>query len=370
MSSKRKLLIVIGTRPEAIKLAPVVHEAIKTQMFKVFVVVTGQHREMLDQMIRHFDLVVDEDLRIMKEDQSLCDVTTAALDGLNEIIHRERPDCVIVQGDTTTTFCGALSAFYQSIPVAHVEAGLRSYDRQQPFPEEVNRCLTTQVTDFHFAPTSRARDNLLREGIAKKNIWVTGNTAIDALFYTLVNTESVVDTESASRTILLTAHRRENHGKPMESICSAVLKLVERYSDLNVVYPVHLSPRVRKIVYPLLGNHNRIKLIEPLDYKEFVKEMNKAYLLLTDSGGVQEEAPSLGKPVLILREVTERPEAIEAGTAISVGTDQKKIFREACRLLDDDDHYKAMAEAKNPFGNGTSARQIIQILAKNVKSKP
>jgi UDP-N-acetylglucosamine 2-epimerase (non-hydrolysing) len=366
MPKKRKLLVIIGTRPEAIKLAPIVIEAKNSGEFDVRVAVTGQHREMLDQMIRHFTLSIDVDLDIMKQDQSLCGVTTAALDGLHGVIVQEKPDCVVVQGDTTTTFCGALAAFYQNIPVAHVEAGLRTYDRRQPFPEEVNRCLTTQLTDYHFAPTARASNNLLKEGVPPEKIWVTGNTAIDALFYTLANNENNINEQNDTRTLLLTAHRRENHGEPMANICRAILKLVDRYPDLKVIYPVHLSPRVRNVIQPLLGNHERIKLVEPLDYKDFVLAMSMSHFILTDSGGVQEEAPSLGKPVLILREVTERPEAMEAGTAIPVGTDEDRIFSEASRLLDDKTHYKAMSEAKNPYGDGTSAKQIIKVLVENI----
>lgn len=359
---RKRLLVVIGTRPEAIKLAPVIIEAERSGHFEVRVIGTGQHREMLDQMVRQFDLHIDVDLNIMRPDQSLCDVTISALEGLHRIIAEFGPDCVIVQGDTTTTFCGALAAFYQNIPVAHVEAGLRTYNRRQPFPEEANRCLTTQLTEFHFAPTPLARDNLQHEGVAPEQVWVTGNTAIDALHIILAKTGHTVAVPKNSRTVLVTAHRRENHGKPMENICRAILRLVEQFPDLLIVYPVHLSPRVGQTVYPLLGNHDRIKLIKPLDYHDFVIAMNDAYFILTDSGGVQEEAPSLGKPVLILREVTERPEAMEAGTAIPVGTDEDRIFTEASRLLKDAKHYRAMSEAKNPFGDGTAAKHIIQVL--------
>jgi UDP-N-acetylglucosamine 2-epimerase (non-hydrolysing) len=255
-----------------------------------------------------------------------------------------------------------LAAFYLDIPVAHVEAGLRTYDRRQPFPEEVNRCLTAQVTDFHFAPTPRSQQNLLREGVAPDKVWVTGNTAIDALFYTLEKAGKKADEPSHGRRILLTAHRRENHGEGMEPICDAVLDLVKRYPDLEVVYPVHLSPRVRKTVFEKLANHPRVKLIDPLGYQEFVLAMSEATIILTDSGGVQEEAPSLGKPVLILREVTERPEASEAGVALAVGTDRHRIVREVARLFDDGDHYRKMSEAKNPYGDGTAAKQIVDLL--------
>ena len=255
---RKRIAIVIGTRPEAIKLAPVVHAAKRHELFEVKLVLTSQHREMLDQMVDHFELTGDEDLDIMKPDQSLCDVTTAALHGLHEVFARLAPDCVVVQGDTTTTFCGALAAFYLGIPVAHVEAGLRTYDRRQPFPEEANRCLTGQVTDFHFPPTPGAEQNLLREGVSEAQMWVTGNTSIDALFYTLDRAGQAETTAATPRTLLLTAHRRENHASGMERICAAVLELLRRYEDLRVVYPVHLSPRVRSTVYALLDDHPRI----------------------------------------------------------------------------------------------------------------
>jgi len=362
INGRKKLMVVVGTRPEAIKLAPVIIEAERVGKFDVCVVGTGQHREMLDQMIRQFNLRIDIDLNIMKPDQSLCDVTTSALEGLYQVTGEQQPDCVIVQGDTTTTFCGALAASYHHVPVAHVEAGLRTYDRRHPFPEEANRCLTTQLSDFHFAPTSASRDHLIHEGILPERVWVTGNTAIDALHITLAEADANLDASSGLRTILLTAHRRENHGKPMERICAAILRIIERFSDVRVVFPVHLSPRVRRTIDPMLGGHERIELIEPLDYSAFVMAMNQAYMILTDSGGVQEEAPSLGKPVLILREVTERPEAMEAGTAIAVGADEERIVTETARLLEDQAHYRAMSEAKNPYGDGTAAKQIIRIL--------
>lgn len=367
MKYKRKqLLIIIGTRPEAIKLAPVILEAKHSNYFDMHVVVTGQHREMLDQMIKQFNINIDIDLNIMRPDQNLCDVTTSALSGIYQVIDSIKPDCVIVQGDTTTTFCGALAAFYRNIPIAHVEAGLRTFDRKQPFPEEVNRCLTSQVTDFHFAPTERARNNLLREGIKPEQVWITGNTAIDALHIIIDKYSNSLHSADNRRKLLLTAHRRENHGKPLENICTAILQLVTRFPDLHVVYPVHLSPNVGNTVYPMLGNHERIQLIEPMDYRDFVLAMNEAYMILTDSGGIQEEAPSLGKPVLILREVTERPEAMEAGTAIPVGTDVDRIVLETSRLLEDEMHYRKMSEAKNPYGDGTAAQQIIQVLQEKI----
>lgn len=356
-------MIVIGTRPEAIKLAPVAIAAAEDPRFDVCVVRTSQHREMLDQMVEHFDLPVAVDLDIMRHDQTLAQVTTAALEGLYETIEAQRPTCVVVQGDTTTTFCGALAAFYHRVPVAHVEAGLRSFDRWQPFPEEINRSLTARVTDFHFAPTKGAESNLLREGVAADRIWVTGNTAIDALHYTLAKAEATT-AHPLGRQILVTAHRRENHGQPLADICSVVRRLVDHFEDVMVRFPVHLSPRVRKTVFEMLDGHERIRLEEPLGYQAFVQAMNDATIILSDSGGVQEEAPSLGKPVLVLRETTERPEACESGCAVLVGTDPERIWTEAARLLTDPEHYASMAQARNPFGDGTAGKQIIETLGK------
>ena len=362
-ASPKTLMIVIGTRPEAIKLAPVALAAAEHGGFRVLVVRTSQHREMLDPMIEHFGLSVAVDLDIMRHDQNLAQITTAALEGLHRVIGESRPDCVVVQGDTTTTFCGGLAAFYQRVPVAHVEAGLRTYDRGQPFPEEVNRCLTGQLTDFHFAPTKGARGNLLREGVADERIWVTGNTAIDALRFTLGAAAEQEAPTSSMREILVTAHRRENHGEPMADICRTLLRLVETFDDVVVRFPVHLSPRVRATVFPMLEGHERIVLGEPMGYREFVLAMNRAYLVLSDSGGVQEEAPSLGKPVLVLRETTERPEACEAGTAMLVGTDPERVYGEACALLRDPERYARMSTAANPFGDGTAGEQIVRVLA-------
>ncbi len=360
MTAKPKLMIVIGTRPEAIKLAPVALAAQRDGRFEVCVVRTSQHREMLDQMVEHFELEVAEDLDIMRHDQNLAQVTTAALEGLHRSIAALRPACVVVQGDTTSTFCGALAGFYQRVPVAHVEAGLRTYDRAQPFPEEANRCLTGQLADFHFAPTPGARDNLLKEGVASERVWVTGNTAIDALQITLAKAPAAE--ASGMRQILMTAHRRENHGEPMAEICGALLRLCERFPALRVRFPVHLSPRVRSTVFGLLDGHPRITLEEPLGYRAFVLAMRESTLILSDSGGVQEEAPSLGKPVLVLRETTERPEACEAGCAMLVGTNADRIFTEVERLLTDEAAYRQMAQAKNPFGDGRAGERIVKVL--------
>jgi len=366
MARPKRLLVVMGTRPEAIKLAPLVLRArADPARFEVLVVRTSQHQEMLDQVVDYFGLPIRADLDIMRPDQNLVHVTNAALEGLYRVIGEVRPDTVIVQGDTTTTFAGALAAFYHRVPVAHVEAGLRTYDKGQPFPEEVNRCLTTVLADFHFAPTEAARDNLLRENVPGDRIWVTGNTAIDALLLTLEKAGRPPGAPSAGgRTILLTAHRRENHGEPMRRICQAVLALLDRFPDLRVVYPVHLSPRVRQVVQPMLQAHPRVSLVEPLGYEPFVLAMNEAYLILSDSGGVQEEAPALGKPVLVLRNTTERPEAVHAGTARLVGTAVETIVGEAERLLTDAEHYRAMAQARNPFGDGHASERILDVLAR------
>jgi UDP-N-acetylglucosamine 2-epimerase (non-hydrolysing) len=371
--SKTKILIVMGTRPEVIKLAPVVIGARnRPDEFETVVVTTSQHREMLDQMLETFQIDVDFDLDIMKPNQDLRHVTTAALNGLHDVIGEVKPDWVIVQGDTTTTFTGALAAFYQQVPVAHVEAGLRTYDKRQPFPEEINRRLTTQIADAHFAPTTLSRDNLLREGVSEDVIWVTGNTGIDALFLTLgaKGGEAATSPTTGERRLLVTAHRRENHGEPMERICRAVLRLVDEFPDVHALYPVHLSPRVRDVVFPLLGNHPRIELGEPLEYRQFVQEMSRAHVILTDSGGIQEEAPSLGKPVLVMRETTERPEGIDAGTVRLVGTDEERIYSETARLLSDDDAYREMAQARNPYGDGQATERILSTLAPHAKRVP
>ncbi|MBL4684320.1 MAG: UDP-N-acetylglucosamine 2-epimerase (non-hydrolyzing), partial [Nannocystaceae bacterium] len=308
----------------------------------------------------------DFDLDVMEADQSPTDVLAEVLQHLQPVLQKVKPDWLLVQGDTTTTFCGALAASYHRIPVAHVEAGLRTYDRGHPFPEEANRCLTGQISDFHFAPTEGSKANLLREGISADKIWVTGNTAIDALQYTLAKAGDREAKVVTGRQILVTAHRRENHGEPLAEICRALLRLVERFDDLTVRFPVHLSPRVRKTVFGMLEGHDRIILEEPLGYDQFIAAMSDATVILSDSGGVQEEAPSLGKPVLVLRETTERPDACEAGCAMLVGTDGEKIFRETERLLTDDAHYQSMARVENPFGNGTAGEQIIRVLAEQL----
>jgi UDP-N-acetylglucosamine 2-epimerase (non-hydrolysing) len=319
---------------------------------------------MLDQMLADFEIGVDLDLDIMRPEQDLPSVTNRALEGLHAAIGRLQPDVVVVQGDTTTTFAGALAAFYQRVPVAHVEAGLRTGYRDRPFPEEINRRLTTQLSDFHFAPTETARENLLAEGVEATRIWVTGNTSIDALFLTLQRVRAAATPSPRGRTLLLTAHRRENHGEPMRRVCRAVLDLLARFEDLQVLFPVHMSPRVRETVFAELRAHPRIELVEPLEYRRFVAAMSQAYLILTDSGGVQEEAPSLGVPVLVLRDATERPEAVEAGGALLVGTDVATIVAEASKLLMDAAHHQRMSRVPNPYGDGKAALRILDVLAR------
>jgi UDP-N-acetylglucosamine 2-epimerase (non-hydrolysing) len=365
-----KLMVVVGTRPEAIKLAPVIIEAEKRVDIETIVVATGQHKEMLEQMLNVFEIKPNVDLSIMKHDQNLCHITITALQGLYDAIESIQPDCVIVQGDTTTTFTGALAAFYHNIPIAHVEAGLRTFNKREPFPEEANRCMTSQLADFHFAPTELSQQNLLNEGVNNENVYVTGNTAIDALLLTLdknLEKRNSKVTDKQFKTILVTAHRRENHGDRMVTICEAVLALVETFDDIDVLFPVHMSPKVREVVFQRLSNHPRINLVDPLNYVDFVAAMNDSYLILTDSGGVQEEAPSLGKPVLVLREQTERPEATIAGTAILVGADFNNIFNNAKKLLTDADTYRKMSVAENPYGDGTASKKIIDTIIERLK---
>jgi UDP-N-acetylglucosamine 2-epimerase (non-hydrolysing) len=367
MQKKIKIMSIFGTRPEAIKMAPVVRCLASQREIENLVVVTAQHREMLDQVLRVFDLQPDYDLSVMKPGQDLFDITSAVLVGLKEILTAERPDMVVVQGDTTTTFTGALAAFYLQIPVGHVEAGLRTYEKYAPFPEEVNRVLTTHLADLHFAPTGRARDALLQEGVSPEKVITTGNPVIDALHLALAKPYMLdpvleqVFTENR-RVILMTTHRRENLGVPLQEIYLALRHLVESYPDLGVIFPVHKNPRVRQEVARVLAGVERIYLTEPLDYLPFINVMKKAHLVLTDSGGIQEEAPALGKPVLVLRGVTERPEAVTAGTAQLVGTDRQNVENATRRLLDSEAAYRQMADAVNPYGDGQAARRITQAI--------
>ncbi|SHJ23685.1 non-hydrolyzing UDP-N-acetylglucosamine 2-epimerase [Desulfofundulus thermosubterraneus] len=364
-----KVLTVFGTRPEAIKMAPLIKELQRhPDRLLCRVAVTAQHREMLDQVLHLFQIVPDHDLDIMRPGQSLFDITRRALDGLEQVMAREKPDLVLVHGDTTTTFVAALAAFYFQIPVGHVEAGLRTGDKYSPFPEEINRHLTAVVTDLHFAPTATARDNLLREGVAPEKIFVTGNTVIDALLATVDPHYRFGDAGLAGidyrrrRVLLVTTHRRENLGEPMQEIYLALRDIVALYPDVEVVFPVHKNPAVRGVVQEVLGELPRVHLIEPLSYQPFVNLMNRCYLVLTDSGGLQEEAPALGKPVLVLRNTTERPEAIRAGTVRLVGTTREAVFNETRLLLDDAARYRQMAEAVNPYGDGRASRRISQAI--------
>jgi UDP-N-acetylglucosamine 2-epimerase (non-hydrolysing) len=364
----KKIVITFGTRPEAIKMAPVVKILENSKQFKVVTVITAQHRQMLDQVLELFDIRPQYDLNIMQSGQTLTDITTRVLQGLKEIMVAEKPDLVLVHGDTSTTFAGSLAAFYQQIPVGHVEAGLRTYNKYSPFPEEMNRKLTGCLTDLHFAPTGTAKEALLKEGVNPENIVVTGNTVIDALFHTVKNDYhfdnsllNSIDYQN-QKVILLTAHRRENLGGPMWNIFSAIKAIVLSNPDMEVVFPVHLNPKVRELAAELLGETERIHLIDPLDYEPFTNLMSKCYLVLTDSGGIQEEAPALGKPVLVLRDTTERPEAIEAGTVKLVGTNQNEIVREANLLLRDSNEYQKMANAVNPYGDGKASPRILKAI--------
>jgi UDP-N-acetylglucosamine 2-epimerase (non-hydrolysing) len=379
-----KTLTVFGTRPEAIKLAPVLTELQKFSEIESRVCVTAQHREMLDQVLRIFEITPDYDLNLMRPNQSLSQITADALLSLESVIQRERPDVVITQGDTTTAFVASLAAFYAQIKIARVEAGLRTGNKYSPFPEEINRLLADHLADLHFAPTARAKENLLREGIPSEKIFVTGNTVIDALQRIWarvkdrklpegfpVPAEILSQIERKERKLLLvTGHRRESFGPEFENICLGLKKIAQRYSDVVLIYPVHLNPNVRAPVQKILKDQERVFLIEPLDYEQFVWLMGRAYLILTDSGGIQEEAPALGVPVLVMRKVTERPEAIEAGTAKLVGTDAENIFREAARLLEDRDAYEQMARAVNPFGDGRAAERIVKILQTSSNAVP
>jgi UDP-N-acetylglucosamine 2-epimerase (non-hydrolysing) len=362
-----KPAVVFGTRPEAIKMAPVVKE-LERRGIDHIVVVTAQHREMLDQKLDVFDIHPHYDLDIMQHDQDLFYVTSAVLNEIKPVLLREKPDVLLVQGDTTTTFAASLAAFYFKIPVGHVEAGLRTWNKMNPYPEEVNRQLTTRLTEYHFAPTEWAKSNLLLEGIKPEKIFVTGNTVIDALLM-IVDPNYRFDDAMLNaidfrnhRVIVLTAHRRENFGEPMKEVFSACRQLVEQNPDVELIYPVHPNPNVRKAANEILANLPRVHLIEPMEYRPFVQLMNKCHLILTDSGGVQEEAPTLGKPVLVLRKTTERPEAIDAGTAKLVGTDRRTIVDTAQRLLSDPAEYRLMATRSNPYGDGKAAQRIVDIL--------
>ncbi|WP_223899063.1 non-hydrolyzing UDP-N-acetylglucosamine 2-epimerase [Sulfurovum sp. TSL1] len=380
----KKILIVFGTRPEAIKMAPLVKEFQKhSDTFETKVCVTAQHREMLDQVLELFEIVPDYDLDIMKPGQDLYDVTSNVLLGLKPVLEEYKPDVVFVHGDTSTTFTAALAAFYQQIKVAHIEAGLRTGDIYSPWPEEANRKLTSQITAYHFAPTATSKENLLKENVDERSIEVTGNTVIDALFLALakIRNDQTLEQEiiktidkavnnstfniQNSKLILVTGHRRENHGQGFINICNALKEIALSNPDIDIVYPVHLNPNVQKPVKELLSDVPNIYLIPPLQYEQFIYMMEKSYFIITDSGGVQEEAPSLGKPVLVMRDTTERPEALEAGTVKLVGTDTELIIKEAQELIDDQKAYAKMSQASNPYGDGHACQKVIEFLKMN-----
>jgi UDP-N-acetylglucosamine 2-epimerase (non-hydrolysing) len=383
MKDKIKILLLFGTRPEAIKMAPVVKILKKnSEIFDSRICVTAQHRHMLDQVLNLFGIIPDHDLNLMKPEQDLTEITNNILVSLRSILKQEQPDRILVHGDTTTTFAGSLAAFYEKIPVGHVEAGLRTGNKYSPWPEEMNRRLTGAIADIHFAPTRLAQENLIKENIHSEKIYITGNTVIDALLDVVQQIRSNKALEQnlskqfsyldpKKRLILVTGHRRENFGSGFESICRALHQIVANHPDVEMLYPVHLNPNVQEPVYRILGidspeTKGRIHLIEPVDYLPFVYLMNRSYLILTDSGGIQEEGPTLGKPVLVMRETTERPEAVEAGTVKLVGTDEKKIVEETSLLLKDKESYQAMSKAINPYGDGFASRRIVEILEKEI----
>ncbi|MEK4027717.1 UDP-N-acetylglucosamine 2-epimerase (non-hydrolyzing) [Pseudobacillus sp. FSL P4-0506] len=371
MNRPIKVMTIFGTRPEAIKMAPLVLELQKyPEQFESIVTVTAQHRQMLDQVLEIFNITPDYDLNIMKDRQTLIDVTTRGLEGLDGIMKEVKPDIVLVHGDTTTTFVASLAAFYNQIAVGHVEAGLRTWNKYSPFPEEMNRQLTGVMADLHFSPTDEAEENLLNEGKKAETIFVTGNTAIDALKTTVKESYSneVLDKLGSDRLVLMTAHRRENLGEPMRSMFRAIKRLVEENDDIQVVYPMHMNPVVREIAGEILGNDPRIHLIEPLDVIDFHNFAARAHLILTDSGGVQEEAPSLGVPVLVLRDTTERPEGIKAGTLKLAGVDEEAIYRMATELLNDQAEYERMSKASNPYGDGEASRRICEAILYHFKA--
>ena len=357
-------MIVFGTRPEAIKMCPIVKELKTRNTIETMVCVTGQHREMLDQVLNTFNVVPDYDLTIMKEQQSLFDITTNILERIKGVLEQVKPDIVLVHGDTSTTFVTALACYYMQIPVGHVEAGLRTYDIYSPYPEEFNRQAVSIISKYDFAPTEKAKENLIQERKDPVNIYVTGNTVIDALKTTVKADYNHPQLEWAkdSKLILITAHRRENLGSPMKNMFTAIRRVMDEHDDVKVIYPIHMNPAVREIANSVFGNDDRIHLIEPLEVIDFHNFMNHSYLVLTDSGGIQEEAPSLGKPVLVMRNTTERPEGIEAGTLKLVGTDEETIYREFNRLLSDKNEYEKMSQATNPYGDGFASRRIADIL--------
>jgi UDP-N-acetylglucosamine 2-epimerase (non-hydrolysing) len=368
---KTKLLFVFGTRPEALKLAPVILESKKRKNVQTITCLTGQHREMVDQVLSLFKIKPDYDLNIMQRGQSLGDLTHRLLAAIQPVIAKVKPDCIVVQGDTTSAFVVALQAFYDKIPVAHVEAGLRSRDKHHPFPEEINRILISHVADYHFPPTKESKSNLLKEGISPKSIFVTGNTVVDALLEVrkmpAARNHALLKQLTANKKIILvTAHRRESFGGPFENICKALKEIAEKNRDVEIVYPVHLNPKVQEPVFRILSNHSRIRLLPPQSYEGFVALMNRAHFILTDSGGIQEEAPSFSKPVLVMRQVSERPDGIRLGVAKLVGTSRERIVKEANRLIRDVKAYQSMVQKRNPYGDGRASKKILDILVKGL----
>ncbi len=365
----KKIMLVFGTRPEAIKMCPLVNELKTRKNVETVVCVTGQHREMLDQVLKAFDVQPDYDLSIMKDRQTLFDVTTNILNKIKSVLEEVKPDVVLVHGDTSTTFVTALACFYMQIPVGHVEAGLRTYDIYSPFPEEFNRQAVGIIARYNFAPTETSRDNLIREGKHEEYIYVTGNTAIDALKTTVREdyTHPELEWVGDSRMILITAHRRENLGEPMKNMFRAIRRVMDEHPNTKAIYPIHMNPVVRSIADEILGDDDRIHMIEPLDVLDFHNFLARSYLVLTDSGGIQEEAPSLGKPVLVMRDTTERPEGVKAGTLKLVGTDEEVIYKNFKQLLEDPDAYESMSKASNPYGDGHASKYIADILEKSFK---
>ena len=362
----KKIMVVFGTRPEAIKMCPLVNELKKRKELQTVVCVTGQHRQMLDMVLEAFEIIPDYNLSIMKDKQTLFDVTTNILNRIKDVLEKEKPNVVLVHGDTSTTFVTALACFYLQIPVGHVEAGLRTYNIYSPYPEEFNRQAVSIISKFNFAPTELSKENLLKEGKDPTSIYVTGNTAIDALKTTIREnyTHPELEWADGSRLIMITAHRRENLGEPMQHMFKAIRRVMDEHPDVKAIYPIHMNPVVREIANEYLDNDDRIHIIEPLDVLDFHNFLNRSYLILTDSGGIQEEAPSLGKPVLVMRDTTERPEGIVAGTLKLVGTKEETIYNEFSRLLSDREEYDAMSKASNPYGDGHACERIADILVK------
>jgi UDP-N-acetylglucosamine 2-epimerase (non-hydrolysing) len=365
----KKVMVVFGTRPEAIKMCPLVNELNQRENIKTIVCVTGQHREMLDQVLKTFSIIPNYDLSIMKDKQTLFDVTTAILTKIKEVLEVERPDVVLVHGDTSTTFVTALACFYLQIPVGHVEAGLRTHNIYSPFPEEFNRQAVSIISKYNFAPTETAKQNLINESKDESEIYVTGNTAIDAMKTTIMNdyNHNLLNWASDSKLILITAHRRENLGEPMKHMFRAIKRIIDEHADIKAIYPIHMNPKVREIANSLLKDNDRIKIVDPLEVVDFHNFLNASYLILTDSGGIQEEAPSLGKPVLVMRDTTERPEGVASGTLKLVGTNEETIYNAFNKLLTDSDEYERMSKANNPYGDGNASKRIVDILEEKLK---